>query len=146
MDDNVVLDGLPGYFLISDRSVSFSWIDVNYINSKRKIEMHFKNVDEFKEILLKILHVRFWKDRPIYDENEYLLQEAFSQMMNEAQNKEMDKCYVCLEDAKDYKTPCMHPICYPCFIKSSIYKNVQGDDFYEFACGICRRKKINFCP
>lgn len=144
--DSVVLDGVGGHLVISGNVVSFSWIDVNYTDSKRTVKIQFHNCDDFRDGLVKILGLRFWRDRVFTDEAGFHLQKAFSEMMREVQNREEDVCYVCLEGAREYKTSCGHAICYACFVKSQKYTDIDGDDFYEFVCGICRRKKIKYCP
>lgn len=144
--DNVVLDDLPGHFVISRNTISFSWIDINYPGSKRTIKVEFHDVNGFKNSLVRILGIRFWRDQAFQDEGKFLLQKAFSDMIHQVQNRDAETCYVCLGNNREYKTPCGHAICYACFVKCLKYTQIDGEDFYEFVCGICRRKKINFCP
>jgi len=88
MSDVIELDQVPGYFMITLNKICFTWTDINAINCKRKIELSFHNMDTFKTCLVKALNLRFWKDKPFFNEQEYLLQESFFKMVHEIKNKE----------------------------------------------------------
>jgi hypothetical protein len=75
--------------------------------------------EEFIHTFKKIMNsLRFDKEKGTIEDGEETEVQFFKELITNPNItfKELDQCSVCLENTKT-KTPCSHPLCYPCWAK-----------------------------
>lgn len=118
--------------LNSDPTIKFS-------NNKFLFENHYDiptEVDNLFEDIEKLITLKFFKDN-LVTKDEFDLLRAFNLYLYKVQEKELPKCYICLNYSNEYKTHCNHPVCIQCL-------NKFLSNGFE-ACGICSEKLYYEC-
>jgi hypothetical protein len=141
--ERMSIDGIPGILTITQNSIKFSWFDFHSHTKTREWKINFSNISELTQGFIELSHLKFWGGEPICNEMEFTSKENFQKIRLQISNSYPSNCYVCFENAKDYKTICGHSICFQCFYKSIKFMNDPTKRF-EFTCGICR--KMIFTP
>jgi hypothetical protein len=139
--DNIEIDYINGILEITQNYLKFKWMDINSKNLYKEKIYTFTDIPELKNCILRFSKIKFWNGKIIDDDVEYRLYENFQRLKEEYFKTSIPKCYVCFENTRDYKTLCKHDICYQCFLKS-IKCFVSPEKYYEFKCGMCRKKYV----